>query len=197
MIKKIKLILLTISIAWSHIALAQQKPPEITSATPSLSINFPTTGSFIHFFNIGNGESKGIEVHIYSPSKDGYKDVYVGNIGQEGGPPIIESVFLANADADPDKELFVLVRWEIRHPGIDTLGNYYEARIYDNKPSHQGNGLRRLTSLEERIGTGLDGVQEGRKVSFPYKDAASIRKLLQQIQQGDPPTSQDHPKSGS
>lgn len=178
MLKTAKLLLL---IAWIAPALAEDATPKTSVAAAPVKVDFPRAGSFIQFFNVGSGDESHIEIYALSHNVGGYENLYIGRLDQEGGPPIIESVFLDNADSDPQKELFVLGRWEIRHPGLNTAGNYYQVQIYDDNPNQDGTRFRRLIPLEKKIEPGLDGTREGEKVVYRYKDAASIRKLLRKL----------------
>lgn len=180
MLKIAKLTMLLL-IAWTTLTLAQDAAPQTSVASPPVKADFPRDGSCIQFFNVGDDDEKHIEIYALSPVNKGYENLYVGRLDQEGGPPSVESVFLYNVDSDPQKELFILGRWEIRHPGLGTHGNYYETLIYDDSRNADGVGFKRLSSVEQKIKPGLDGTQEGKKISYPYKDASSIRNLLRKL----------------
>ena len=59
-----------------------------------------------------------------------YNKFLIDTIDTEGGDPIIESVFFANADSDKEKELIIISSWEQRH--YDTNGKLYGTFVYDN-----------------------------------------------------------------
>lgn len=149
-------------------------------ASDPVRISFPRAGSILQFlYKKQNADTDpNIDVYSISPKEGTLTAQYVGEIEPEGGPPNIRSAFLKNVDGNGSQELLLLVSWEIRHPAIGTSGNYYYTYVYANKPNAEGHGFLRLTDIEEKIGSGLDGTLEGKKVTFPYKDARSIRALL-------------------
>ncbi len=107
--------------------------------------------------------------------------LFVGSILPEGGPPHIESVLLRNVDADSDMEILVLSRWEIRHSGMGTVGEYYRTYVFDQSLKHSLQApreLERLPDIERIIGEGFDGVSEGKSVNFPVKSADAIDQVL-------------------
>lgn len=160
---------------------ASPKPPRgIIFAAEALEIRFPHPESLIQFFYVGFDDEKEIEIYITTRCGTDISTEYVGRVGAEGGSPYIESVFTDNADDDPQEELFIIARWETRHRGLGTEGNYYKTYIYDDSGNRE-NGFNRVTATEEAIGSGLDGQQEGVAVSYNYKNASSIRKLLRKL----------------
>lgn len=175
-------LLIAISVAFTSNSKAQKSPTgtAIEIAADPLKIDFPRHGSIIQFFYVKSDAdgNAGIDVYVISPKDDSLTTSYIGEIGPEGGPPYIESVFLQDVNGDGSKELLLLARWEIRHPGIGTSGNYYQTYVYTDAPSADGSGFTRLSDIEKKIGSGLDGTLEGKRVKFPYKDAHNIRALL-------------------
>jgi hypothetical protein len=152
-------------------------------ASPSLRIQFPVKNSTLHFLYTpieGIAPDKDLHqgVYIYIQQPDN-KKIYVTTLESEGGSfPIIDSVFLYNADDTPEKELFILFHWEIRHRGLGINGNLYDVRIFCQE-TDGSQGLRRLTTVEKEIGSGFEGTEEGGHQSiYPYKTAESIKKLL-------------------
>ncbi|MCD7099393.1 hypothetical protein [Stenotrophomonas sp. MMGLT7] len=146
-------------------------------AAPQLKIDFPVRGSLIRFFySKSDGRDPDIEMYI-STAADAERNMrFLGKIEPEGGAAQIESVFTRDVDSDGQKELFVIARWEVSHPGLRTSGNFYRTYVY--KTSANGNSFSRMEQVERVIGSGMDGVREGRKVHYPYRDAGSIKKLL-------------------
>lgn len=159
---------------------SSKSPDGIIFAAETLKIQFPHPESLIQFFYVGLDDEKDIEVYVTIRCSTGISTEYVGRIGAEGGSPYIESVFMDNADDDPQKELFIIARWETRHRGLGTEGNYYKTYIYDDSINREI-GFNRVTAMEEVIGSGLDGQQAGETVSYNYKNASSIRKLLRNL----------------
>lgn len=153
-------------------------------ASDPVKIDFPVKNSILQFIYVNkiDGDSS---IDIYAISQNGklLSSDYVGTIEPEGGPPNIESVFLEDADADGVKDLIILSRWEISHQGLGTYGNYFRVLIYGNKDSvnRGGDGFIRLSAVEKKIGSGLEGFREGKPVHFLYKDAPSIRSFIRNL----------------
>lgn len=115
-------------------------------------------------------------MYISTPSDTKGDMHFLGKIEPEGGVAWIESVFTKDVDGDGCNELLVLARWEVNHAGIKTVGNLFRTYVY--KASVNGTSFSRLENIEKKIGSGMEGIREGNKVHYPYRDAASIRKLL-------------------
>ncbi|MFC3551850.1 hypothetical protein ACFOLC_12635 [Lysobacter cavernae] len=180
--RKFFLVILFAAILFSRNGLAQQPDIATEIASDPVRINFPITGSILQFLYVRRNADTdpSIDVYSISPKGNALTAEYVAEIGPQGGPPNIQSVFLKDVDKNGSQELLLLVSWEIRHPGLSTSGNYYRTYVYANRPAAEGRGFLRLTDIEKKIGSGLDGTLEGKKVTFPYKDARSIRTLLDQ-----------------
>lgn len=146
-------------------------------ASPELKIDFPVSGSLIRFFYSDNeGRDPDIDIYISKPTDTEGNMHFLGKIEPEGSAAHIESVFTQDVDGDSCKELLILARWEVSHPGLKTSGNFFRTYVY--KASTNGNSFSRMELVEQRIGSGMEGTREGRKVHYPYRDAGSIRKLL-------------------
>lgn len=155
--------------------------PRLVNAAEPLKLDFPFPSSIVQFFYTDNpGDDKEIEIYVITSREAKLRNEFVGRIEVQGGPPYIESVFLENGDDDPEKELFILVRWEIRHPGLNTAGNFYKTYIYDRNKRAK-NGFSRVTATEQKIGSGLDGQREGKPVSYRFKSVNSIRALMRKL----------------
>jgi len=150
----------------------------------SFKIQFPKEGSiFLPVYSelkkiISNSNDYNMEIHILVPEGNKYKQLYVGTIFPEGGPPKIESVFFNNVDDTPEDELFILVSSKSYH--YDSGGTFYEVYIFTREFDEYTGGLKRLTSVEKELGGGLEGVAEGKKVHAPYTDAAGVRRILKE-----------------
>ena len=152
--------------------------PRVGKSVPaaSVKIDFLGAGSEVQFHSLADAE--GLRAFL---AHAGRERAYIDEIPSEGGPPIIESVFTDQADSDPAKELFVLVRWEVRHYGLQTEGNLFELLIYDDALTAGGCGLKQITRLARSFGTGFDGLQEGTRVHYRFKNAPAIRKHLRAL----------------
>ena len=103
--------------------------------------------------------------------------VLVGHYPPEGAsPPAIVSVFKACV---PEK-LFVIVSWNADIPALNTGGSIYEIFAYDPKIVNI-DGVKSLLSndsLARKFGVGFDGIREGRKVTYKYKNAGVVKQQL-------------------
>lgn len=146
--------------------------------SPSLTINFPSPRSTIHFFLADQAGPAEISVLIKTP---GGKKLLLDSIGAEGGEiPKIESTFLADANKDGKNDLLILASWNINHPGLKTTGTYFRTFVYGYDDIK--GGLYRIECAEKIIGSGIVGTVEGEKENYPYTNAGRIRKLLQHSQ---------------
>lgn len=147
-------------------------------ATKPLKIDFYRKDSIVLFMDRGVEDDIVIDGYLLIPDANTYQTIKLETFPHEGGRPIIESVFTENTDEDKDKELIVLVRWEINHAGIGTDGNYYKAYVFDNSVINDDSKFNRLDKTEKIIGEGIDGTREGKRVTFKHKTAEAIRKFL-------------------
>lgn len=165
-------------LAVSAAAQAADSPRIVFAAKPH-AVDFPVRHSVATFFQVGDKQRASVEVHMLTPQGDAYATRYAGTIPYDGATPQIESVFLFNADDDPELELFVVARWDVSRDGGKTKGKFYRTYVFDQKPS--GKGLLRLHAVEDRIGSGLVGVKDGKPASFDRKDPDAIRGLLKSL----------------
>lgn len=164
---------------------AQSTDSLTSTASDPIRINFPVKDSILQFIYVNRSDGDP-SIDIYSISSKGRSLTanYIGNIGPEGGPPNVGSVFLEDADKDGVQDLIVLARWEINHSGLGTSGNYFRTFIYASRESSDKDNYEfvRLSSVEDQLGSGLDGFREGKRVRFRYKDAASVRAFIRRNQ---------------
>lgn len=158
---------------------------QIIFAGDSFKISFPKEGSiFLPIYsvlknNIPGDNDYNMEIYILVPEASAYKQLYVGTIYSEGGSPNIESVFFHNVDDTPDRELLILVSYETNH--YDSGGTYYVIYIFSRELDKFTGGFKRLVSVEQKLGSGLEGVAEGKQVHAPYRNASDVRKLLKKL----------------
>jgi len=150
-----------------------------------LNISFPQAGSiFLPIYSVlkkdipGDGDFN-LEIYILVPEGNTYKNKYVGTIHPEGAPPVVRSVFFHDVNKSPGSELFVLVSYSTNH--YDSGGEYFKVYIYNREVDSSTGGLSRVTSVEEKLGEGLEGSIEGKPSRAPYKNAADVRKLLKKF----------------
>jgi hypothetical protein len=119
---------------------------------------------------------------IFFPAGQGtYRQTRIGDIEEEGGRPEVRSVFFANADKDPAKELIVIVSWPQKH--YDVYGDLYGTLVYDNPDI--GNPPEQLKLLE-KVSARLDGGcdcrwRDGKVRKAKYKTAGDIRSALRKM----------------
>lgn len=108
------------------------------------------------------------------------KHILIDTFEVEGGQAHIAAIFLANADKDKERELIILIKWNIRHYQID--GTLFETRVYDNIYIHNmPQKLTYLKSISKKLSGGFDGWNEGKETVSKYKTASSIKQRLKQL----------------
>lgn len=103
---------------------------------------------------------------------DGAEAVPVGTIEAEGsGPEIGAVVYRSN-------EIVILARWTSGSAGADFQGDFYQVSAFRLEQTNNRTTFRALPAITKAFGDGYDGVLNGKRVTFPYKNAASIRARL-------------------
>lgn len=75
--------------------------------------------------------------------------------------------------------IFTIVHWDVNSRGIGTYGKYY--RIYAYTMDEKGRLIENRSMVDDSAMTGMDGFQEGRESSFPYKTAGAVKSLLNAV----------------
>lgn len=109
-----------------------------------------------------------------------YRRLAIGRIDQEGAGPEIKSIFFANADQNPDRELVVIVGWEQRH--LDVSGTLYGTFIYARPRAASQNGFTFLEGTSRKVSGGCECDREGdRHETSAFKTAAEVRAGLRAL----------------
>jgi len=103
---------------------------------------------------------------------DGAEAVPVGTIEAEGSGPEIVTVFYR------PNEIVVLARWTSGSAGADFQGDFYQVSAFRLDQTNNRTTFRAVPAITKAFGDGYDGVLNGKRVTFPYKNAASIRARL-------------------
>lgn len=75
--------------------------------------------------------------------------------------------------------IIVLVKWTENSSASDYVGDFYEVFSYKRQQLGGRAGIVRDSAIERLFSSGWDGYsRSGSKVEYPFKDAASIRKVL-------------------
>jgi hypothetical protein len=106
----------------------------------------------------------------------GQKSVKIDQYEVEGESPQIATVILWQ-----NKGFVVLVKWSINSQASDFSGTFYKVYIYEHNLVSGAPAFIRQDKLMSKFGQGWDGNRDGVIVAFPFKDAASIRKKLRQL----------------
>ena len=158
--------------------------PPVVDAGPAMQ------GVYIYFLmNAANVSSGGeistpymLDAHlIFCDEKNNWHDVIFDRYVKDDGVPEISSVFFVNADHDrKDKEVVVLVRTPLNH--YDYGGEYYDGYVYKLTGNPRMGavfaGLQSDAS-EPFLDQCECGFRDGRSTHARYKDAESIRKVLE------------------
>jgi hypothetical protein len=102
----------------------------------------------------------------------GAEAVAVGTIGAEGSGPGIVTVFYR------PKEIVILARWTSGAVGADFQGDIYQVNAFRLEQANDQTTFRAVPAITKAFGDGYDGTLNGKRVTFPYKSAASIRARL-------------------
>lgn len=150
--------------------------PVVEFAHGLVRMNLLGKCSLVTFTFSGGGADR--HIGIASEPRSGGAPMVIGEILPEGGMPEIVGALVRNVDEDPERELLVLVSWEIRHPGLATHGKYFRTYVFDQARKGKGSGLVRLARVEKRIGEGFSGVQEGHPVTFEVTSLDAVQRML-------------------
>ncbi|WP_269508459.1 hypothetical protein [Burkholderia sp. IMCC1007] len=75
--------------------------------------------------------------------------------------------------------IIVLVKWVINSAASDYVGDFYEIYSYRRQQLGERMGIVRDSTIERLFSSGWDGyARDGSNVKYPFKDAASIRRVL-------------------
>lgn len=177
----VRAVLLGIIIISGGTSAGARTPSGLSVASPTLEVDFPTEGSLLQFFHVPQQgeESLNIDVFLTYRTNGRIHTSHLQTLGPEGGTAEIATVFTMDTDGDQSPELFMLAKWPIRHSGIRTEGTYYQVFVY-RRHTCDGGGLKfeRAHDIEGQLGSGFDGMHDGERVSFPYKDYESIRAAM-------------------
>jgi hypothetical protein len=103
---------------------------------------------------------------------DGALTVKIGTIEAEGGGPEIVTVFYR------PNEIVVLARWPSASAGADFQGDFYQVSAFRLEKVGAQTTFKALPAITKAFGDGYDGLLDGKRVTFPYKNATSIRARL-------------------
>ena len=106
---------------------------------------------------------------------DGAEVVPVGTIEAEGSGPEIVTVFYRS------NEIIVLARWRSASVAADFQGDFYRIDAFRLERTNSRTTFRAVPAITKAFGHGYDGVLNGKRVTFPYKNAASIRARLEAL----------------
>ncbi|PMS14785.1 hypothetical protein C0Z18_30275 [Trinickia dabaoshanensis] len=103
---------------------------------------------------------------------NGAEVVPIGTIEAEGSGPEIVTVFYRQ------NEIIVLARWPSDSAGADFQGDFYRVDAFRLERTNNQTTFRAVPAITHAFGDGYDGVLNGKRMAFPYKNAASIRARL-------------------
>jgi hypothetical protein len=100
----------------------------------------------------------------------------------QDGPALPQIVSIFKDHFRSRQILFLIVKWHYYLSGLDTEADFYEVHAIDVKfgNSHT-HSFARDEFLTMIFGSGMDGKHEGKHVRFKFKDVASIRRRLREL----------------
>ena len=75
----------------------------------------------------------------------------------------------------------ILVKWSTNSQASDFQGDYYKVYVYDYKKTQIERPFASRDDIDKRFGEGWDGILNGKKIVYQYKDAKGIRSRLKKI----------------
>ncbi|MCA8036886.1 hypothetical protein LGM46_28350 [Burkholderia arboris] len=158
--------------------------PPIIDAAPAMQgvyIYFVANTSSFPDYAKGDGPYV-LDAHLIFYDKSHiWRDVLFDRYVKDDGVPEIYTVFFANADRDrKSKEVVVLVRTPLNH--YDYGGEYYDGYVYKLTGDPQAGAV--FAGLQSDASAPFlnqceCGFRDGRSTHARYKDAESIRKVLE------------------
>ncbi|EHC5874199.1 hypothetical protein JR782_005084 [Salmonella enterica subsp. enterica serovar Eastbourne] len=73
-------------------------------------------------------------------------------------------------------------KWHICSPASDFCGDLYRIFLYQYMESSESDGFIKIDSLKDKELTGMEGIKNGRKVSFPLRSKEAINAALDQLE---------------
>ncbi|MFM0550058.1 hypothetical protein P0D69_03660 [Paraburkholderia sediminicola] len=107
---------------------------------------------------------------------DSEPPIIVDRYDVEGSSPEVVTVFFRRK-----RRIVVLVKWSINSQASDFVGDFYTIYVYRFDPKRPKYPFIRQDEIMDKLGSGWDGVKDGRPVKYPLKDAASIVKALTRL----------------
>jgi hypothetical protein len=95
----------------------------------------------------------------------------------EGGSPVVESLFFYRLFGELN--VFTIVSWSVNNRGARTYGKLYQVYAYNTGGDGRLHENEKITN-DYRM-TGMDGFDNGKKSSFPYKTAHDIKRALSKL----------------
>jgi hypothetical protein len=106
-----------------------------------------------------------------------YSKTSFGTIDTEGGDPIIETVFFANADKDKTKELIVIASWQQRHYEVN--GTLYGTFVFDHELTSATLEWNLLEDISNQLSGGCEcSWSDGTSKKAKFKTENDIRAEL-------------------
>ena len=146
------------------------------SGSEKLRINFLSNSDWIEIRHI---EHEPEELVILLVRKSG--DAIPISIYYQDGPAFPELASIFKQKIAGKQILFVIVKWRYYLSGVNTEGDYYEVHAYEAQKNKIGNIIfQENKKISDFFGSGFDGKQEGKAIKFQFKNATTIRKMLNQ-----------------
>lgn len=146
--------------------------PAVSSSTRVYSADRIYRNSIV---SIERGDAdQTITLSIYRPGSSGCEKAKFAKYSMEGGAPNIDSIFFMNLKGRPN--IFTIVHWNVNSRGVGAYGKYYQ--VYAYFVDAQGRLVENRSVVDNSAMTGMDGYQEGRESSFPYKTAGAVKSFV-------------------
>ncbi|NUA32191.1 hypothetical protein [Cupriavidus basilensis] len=118
-----------------------------------------------------------INLVIYKHEGGWCNKTVIAKYSIEGAKPQVDSVFFAKMRGVVN--LFVIVRWELRHSGLGTYGDLYQVYAYES--DQDGSLIENKNITENSEMTGVDGYVENQVSTFRLKKASDVKDYLRRM----------------
>ncbi|MGT2452702.1 hypothetical protein ACU4GI_05080 [Cupriavidus basilensis] len=118
-----------------------------------------------------------INLVLYKYENGLCREELVAKYSIEVAAPQVDSLFFGRIKWRVN--LFVIVRWELRHSGLGTHGDLYRIYTYERDPS--GSLSENKSIVENSEMTGVDGYAEHQVSTFRLKTAIDVKNFIRRM----------------
>ncbi|MHA7683305.1 peptidase associated/transthyretin-like domain-containing protein [Cupriavidus sp. PET2-C1] len=118
-----------------------------------------------------------VNLVLYKSENGLCREELVAKYSIEGAAPQVDSLFFGRIKGRVN--LFVIVRWELRHSGMGTYGDLYQVYSYESDSS--GSLSENKSIVENSEMTGVEGYVEHQVSTFRLKTALDVKNFIRRM----------------